>query len=783
MNPCVRNEDPARGRQGWRRPRSARVRLALVIAVAAALGGALPPAAGANVAGTEDVQAFRQALKEIERDLLLHVARQEREERAELLRHWRSSIRHKGVRLEPAPPGEVARRANVSLGVAAQAIPALSPNKRANDRLTDRQFSSAQSEVSIAASGERLVAAWNDGETISAPTGPIGFATSTDGGATWRDGGSLPITDTVAVWQSDPTVTVNERTGEFYLTALAITTQPLANALAVIPGSFSDSGFLWGRPAVVRASRDTLPDKSWIAADSLTGNLYASYTTFFGRGRSASDQIEFQRSTDGGSTWSPPLKVSPPEDDDLVQGSRPAVGPTGEVYVVWATVRMSVGTGGLDQIQIRTSRDRGASFEPTVSLAEVVTNFSSGAPGFNRGYGLNFPSIAVDRSAGPFRGRIHVCWTEALDYYSSVPPVGAGVSVDSVMSAGPTPFAVGDLLRGEAGTASAGEAFSFSGEAGQTVEFYMDSVATTLNVALVVQCAESGARLAYNLPPGPGRPRFLIVSLPNPGDYQLQVLPVSSLPGGYRIRTAFVEPNGTHGRDERDVFTAHSDDGWAWSQPVRVSDGPARYDDWLPEVAVAANGRVFASWYDWRNSPAASCEVASRVSLARSDDGGASWGTLGALTDHTSDWSTANSNLIPNQGDYMALFADSISVRAAWADARSGDPDVYYASYDLSRDPALPKGRPAEPLAVADVHPNPSPGVAMVECRLTPGLPARLEVFDLLGRRVDAQDIQPSRDARTSVRLAVGARLAPGVYTLRLVQGTHAVGARLAIVR
>jgi hypothetical protein len=86
------------------------------------------------------------------------------------------------------------------------------------------------------------------------------------------------------------------------------------------------------------------------------------------------------------------------------------------------------------------------------------------------------------------------------------------------------------------------------------------------------------------------------------------------------------------------------------------------------------------------------CNAQSQVYLASSDDGGATWATLGALTDTPSDWtdwSNAKSNLQPNQGDYNALFADCQAVYGGWSDARDADVNVYTARYPPISQPTL----------------------------------------------------------------------------------------------
>src|SRR5262249_52671825 len=88
-----------------------------------------------------------------------------------------------------------------------------------NNRATDTAPGSGQCEVSIAAFGSNVVAAWNDGEGFSFAGSTQGFGYSSNGGLTWTDGGSPP-TPNVGTWTSDPQVVVNEKTGDFYFAAL-----------------------------------------------------------------------------------------------------------------------------------------------------------------------------------------------------------------------------------------------------------------------------------------------------------------------------------------------------------------------------------------------------------------------------------------------------------------------------------------------------------------------------------------------------------------------------------
>src|SRR5207245_487419 len=95
----------------------------------------------------------------------------------------------------------------------------------------------------------------------------------------------------------------------------------------------------------------------------------------------------------------------------LLQGSRVAVGPAGEVYAAWFHAG-----GPPDAMELRKSSDHGSSFGSTVTVATPYSDFGSGGPGSNLPYAPNYPSLAVDRSAGSHRGRVYMAWAEAEKY-------------------------------------------------------------------------------------------------------------------------------------------------------------------------------------------------------------------------------------------------------------------------------------------------------------------------------------------------------------------------------
>lgn len=86
-------------------------------------------------------------------------------------------------------------------------------------------------------------------------------------------------------------------------------------------------------------------------------------------------------------------------------------------------------------------------------------------------------------------------------------------------------------------------------------------------------------------------------------------------------------------------------------------------------------------------------------------------------------------------------------------------------------------------LAIAPVAANPARGRALVvDVALPSADPARLEVLDVMGRRVAMRELGSLGTGRHRVDLGAGQRFAPGVYLLRLTQGNDARVARVTVI-
>jgi hypothetical protein len=81
------------------------------------------------------------------------------------------------------------------------------------------------------------------------------------------------------------------------------------------------------------------------------------------------------------------------------------------------------------------------------------------------------------------------------------------------------------------------------------------------------------------------------------------------------------------------------------------------------------------------------------------------------------------------------------------------------------------------------VWPNPSTGPLSVTFTLPEEQPATLSVYDLGGRCVLEREVGALGPGQHTLALATNRALAPGVYLVRLTQGTHAASARVAILK
>jgi len=232
---------------------------------------------------------------------------------------------------------------------------------------------------------------------------------STDGGWNWIQNQLPPGT------YGDPCV-VFDANGRAYYGHLADMTNrvPGGDWLdRITVHRSSNGGITWfdSTSAGLNAPKDQ--DKEWLAADMTNSpyrnNIYMAWTEFDTYGSAVttdSTRILVSPSTDGGSTWLGPIRISDTggdciDQDNTVEGAVPAIGPDGEVYMAWS---------GPLGIMFDRSYDGGVTFGTDIFVSSQPGGWDFGIPGIFRANGL--PVTACDVSTSPYRGTVYVLWSD-----------------------------------------------------------------------------------------------------------------------------------------------------------------------------------------------------------------------------------------------------------------------------------------------------------------------------------------------------------------------------------
>lgn len=137
------------------------------------------------------------------------------------------------------------------------------------------------------------------------------------------------------------------------------------------------------------------------------------------------------------------------------------------------------------------------------------------------------------------------------------------------------------------------------------------------------------------------------------------------------------------------VLSRSTDGGSTWSAPALVSETPLSADPYYnqaftPTVAVAADGTVAVTYYDFRNNAAHSGTDNVDYWAQTSTDGGKTWGTATRLTESSFPASDAPASAGLMIGDYEALTNVGSTFVAAFQvdNANSSNPtDIQLATF------------------------------------------------------------------------------------------------------
>src|SRR5438132_4467431 len=148
-------------------------------------------------------------------------------------------------------------------------------------------------------------------------------------------------------------------------------------------------------------------DKPMITADTNPGsalrdNVYIAWDA--AAGGSVGGGVRVATSSDHGASFSV-TRADDPSGPGRSIGASPAVGPNGELYVAWNDYVANA-------IVFNRSYDAGRSWGVPVTISRKTLPFDIGIPAESFRGALVYPSLDVDRSNGPHRGRIHCSWMD-----------------------------------------------------------------------------------------------------------------------------------------------------------------------------------------------------------------------------------------------------------------------------------------------------------------------------------------------------------------------------------
>src|SRR6185312_1339182 len=235
--------------------------------------------------------------------------------------------------------------------------------------------------------GSTIVTTFQVGRFSDGGSSNIGWATSTDGGNTWKNGflpGTTQFVGGPYARVSDPSVAYDPAHATWIISSLAVTGsgKNLASP-AVIVNLSTDGGLSWSKPTMAVNGDSTFYDKDWIVCDTTSSSKFYGHCYVEWDNDNKGGLILMSTSIDGGQHWGAALTTA---NRSRGIGGQPLVQPNGTVIVPisgYATSRMLafISTNG------------GMSWSNTVTVAKIT--------------GSALPTAEMDAS-----GKVYLVWVD-----------------------------------------------------------------------------------------------------------------------------------------------------------------------------------------------------------------------------------------------------------------------------------------------------------------------------------------------------------------------------------
>jgi hypothetical protein len=238
---------------------------------------------------------------------------------------------------------------------------------------------------------------------------------STDGGKNWG-GVDLPLPPAIGTngidFGSDPSLAFDTRGNLFYSYIVVFFSNGAGtsiNGTEMSVARSTDGGKTY--PGVTffsfEGGQNHFNDKPMITADRNTSsrfrdNIYVAWDA--ASGGSTGGGVRVAASADHGATFSV-TRADDPLGPGRSIGASPAVGPGGELYVAWNDYAANA-------IAFNRSFDGGKTWDSQRTVSTKNAPFDVGIPAESFRRALVYPSLGVDTSTGPHRGRLYCSWMD-----------------------------------------------------------------------------------------------------------------------------------------------------------------------------------------------------------------------------------------------------------------------------------------------------------------------------------------------------------------------------------